>query len=47
MNNTKIKWNEFIRKLPEKNLSTSKLNFENALIFTDDFAPIEYLTYGL
>lgn len=36
--------NEIIRNLPEKLLNLENLDLDAALIFTDDFAPIEYLT---
>jgi len=36
--------NEIIRSLPEKFVNLGDLNLDSAFIFTDDFAPIEYLT---
>lgn len=35
--------NKIIAKLPEKLLRTSDLDLGSAMIFTDDFAPVEYL----
>ena len=36
--------NEVIRNLPEKFVDIKDLNLDSAFVFTDDFAPIEYLT---
>jgi len=36
--------NEIIRSLPEKFVDLEDLSLNSAFIFTDDFAPIEYLT---
>lgn len=36
--------NEIIRNLPEKFVDIKNLALDSAFIFTDDFAPIEYLT---
>jgi len=39
--------NEIIRNLSEKLVDFKNLNLDSALIFTDDFAPVEYLTAQL
>lgn len=38
---------EIIRSLPQKIVDLEKLNLDSAFIFTDDFAPLEYLTAKL